>query len=221
MCGILVYLAQMEGNMANVTLDAETLYYQYMINHNPTSTMLNAVSGNSSDDSSLGLIGSLGTLNSLGALDSLGISGLSGLSGISGALGSLDSSSSVSFANILDRYLSAAKTTAYTDSIEAAEMADKLSSVLEEAAQTEDTSSLTYKTVQELYEYFSERVSAKAASLMGSTTGQTSTASASSATSSTASAEQMNQAAMSGQEFDFPEMDEMVDAVFEEQMPLS
>lgn len=218
MCGILVYLAQMEGNMANVTLDAETLYYQYMINHNPTSTMLNAISGNSSDDSSLGLIGSLGTLNSLGALDSLGISGLSG---ISGALGSLDSSSSVSFANILDRYLSAAKTTAYTDSIEAAEMADKLSSVLEEAAQTEDTSSLTYKTVQELYEYFSERVSAKAASLMGSTTGQTSTASASSATSSTASAEQMNQAAMSGQEFDFPEMDEMVDAVFEEQMPLS
>ena len=204
--------------MANVTLDAETLYYQYMINHNPTSTMLNAISGNSSDDSSLGLIGSLGTLNSLGALDSLGISGLSG---ISGALGSLDSSSSVSFANILDRYLSAAKTTVYTDSIEAAEMADKLSSVLEEAAQTEDTSSLTYKTVQELYEYFSERVSAKAASLMGSTTGQTSKASASSATSSTASAEQMNQAAMSGQEFDFPEMDEMVDAVFEEQMPLS
>lgn len=204
--------------MANVTLDAETLYYQYMINHNPTSTMLNAISGNSSDDSSLGLIGSLGTLNSLGALDSLGISGLSG---ISGALGSLDSSSSVSFANILDRYLSAAKTTAYTDSIEAAEMADKLSSVLEEAAQTEDTSSLTYKTVQELYEYFSERVSAKAASLMGSATGQTSTASASSAISSTASAEQMNQAAMSGQEFDFPEMDEMVDAVFEEQMPLS
>lgn len=218
MCGILLYLAQMEGNMANVTLDAETLYYQYMINHNPTSTMLNAISGNSSDDSSLGLIGSLGTLNSLGALDSLGISGLSG---ISGALGSLDSSSSVSFANILDRYLSAAKTTAYTDSIEAAEMADKLSSVLEEAAQTEDTSSLTYKTVQELYEYFSERVSAKAASLMGSATGQTSTASASSAISSTASAEQMNQAAMSGQEFDFPEMDEMVDAVFEEQMPLS
>ena len=180
--------------------------------------MLNAISGNSSDDSSLGLIGSLGTLNSLGALDSLGISGLSG---ISGALGSLDSSSSVSFANILDRYLSSAKTTAYTDSIEAAEMADKLSSVLEEAAQTEDSSSLTYKTVQELYEYFSERVSAKAASLMGSTTGQTSTASASSATSSTASVGQMNQSAMSGQEFDFPEMDEMVDAVFEEQMPLS
>lgn len=218
MCGILAYLAQMEGNMANVTLDAETLYYQYMINHNPTSTMLNAISGNSSDDSSLGLIGSLGTLNSLGALDSLGISGLSGISGV---LGSLDSSSSVSFANILDRYLSSAKTTAYTDSIEAAEMADKLSSVLEEAAQTEDSSSLTYKTVQELYEYFSERVSAKAASLMGSTTGQTSTASASSATSSTASVGQMNQSAMSGQEFDFPEMDEMVDAVFEEQMPLS
>ena len=115
--------------MSNVTLDAETLYYQYMINHNPTSTMLNAISGNPSDDSSLGLIGSLGTLNSLGALNSLGISGVSGLSG---ALGSLDSSSSISFANILDQYVSAAKTTAYTESIEAAEMADKLSSVLEE-----------------------------------------------------------------------------------------
>lgn len=204
--------------MSNVTLDAETLYYQYMINHNPTSTMLNAISGNSSDDSSsLGLIGSLGTLNSLGALDSLGISGLSGLSG---ALGSLDSSGSISFANILDQYVSAAKTAAYTDSIEVAEMADKLSSVLEEAARTEDTSSLTYKTVQELYEYFSEKVSAKAASLMGNTTGHASTA-PSSSTSTASSIEQMNQAAMNGQEFEFSEMDDMVDAAFEEQMPLS
>ncbi len=203
--------------MSNVTLDAETLYYQYMINHNPTSTMLNAISGNSSDDSSLGLIGSLGTLNSLGALNSLGISVVSGLSG---ALGSLDSSSSISFANILDQYVSAAKTTAYTESIEAAEMADKLSSVLEEAAQTEDTSSLTYKTVQELYEYFSEKVSARAASLMGSTTGNTSTAASSSA-SAASSVEQMNQAAMNGQEFAFSEMDDMVDAAFEEHMPLS
>lgn len=204
--------------MSNVTLDAETLYYQYMINHNPTSTMLNAISGNSSDDSSsLGLIGSLGTLNSLGALDSLGISGLSGLSG---ALGSLDSSGSISFANILDQYVSAAKASTYTDSIEAAEMADKLSSVLEEASQTEDTSSLTYKTVQELYEYFSEKVSAKAASLMGGTTGHTSTA-ASSAAGVAPSVEQMNQAAMNGQEFEFSEMDDMVDAAFEEQMPIS
>ena len=203
--------------MSNVTLDAETLYYQYMINHNPTSTMLNAISGNSSDDSSLGLIGSLGTLNSLGALNSLGISVVSGLSG---ALGSLDSSSSISFANILDQYVSAAKTTAYTESIEAAEMADKLSSVLEEAAQTEDTSSLTYKTVQDLYEYFSEKVSARAASLMGSTTGNTSTAASSSA-SAASSVEQMNQAAMNGQEFAFSEMDDMVDAAFEEHMPLS
>ena len=50
-------------------------------------------------------------------------------------------------------------------------MADKLSSVLEEAAETEDTSSLTYKTVQELYEYFSEKVSLKAAALLGDAAG--------------------------------------------------
>lgn len=208
--------------MANVTLDAETLYYQYMINHNPTSTMLNAISGNSSDDSSLGLMGSLGALNSLGSLDALG---MSGLSGISGALGSLDSSGSVlSFANVLEQCLSSAKTTAYTESIEAAEMADKLSSVLEEAAGTEDTSSLTYKTVQELYEYFSEKVSSKAASLLGDAAGTGkagTTSAASSAGDVTSSVEQMNQAAMKGQEFDFSEMDAMVDAAFEEQMPLS
>ncbi len=205
--------------MANVTLDAETLYYQYMINNNPTSTMLNAISGNSSDDSSLGLMGSLGALNSLGSLDALG------MSGISGVLGSLDSSGSVmGFANVLERCLSSAKTTAYTESIEAAEMADKLSSVLEEAAETEDTSSLTYKTVQELYEYFSEKVSSKAATLLGDAagTGKASTTSAaSSAGGAASSVEQMNQAAMKGQEFDFSEMDAMVDAAFEEQMPLS
>ena len=29
--------------MANVMFDEKTLYYQYMINNNPTSTMLNSI----------------------------------------------------------------------------------------------------------------------------------------------------------------------------------
>ena len=34
-------------------IDEETLYYQYLINHNSASTMLNALSGDSSDDDSM------------------------------------------------------------------------------------------------------------------------------------------------------------------------
>jgi hypothetical protein len=42
---------------------------------------------------------------------------------------------------------------------EAATMAQSLSSVLEEAGQTEDTSSLSYRTVQEMYQYFLDKSS--------------------------------------------------------------
>jgi hypothetical protein len=101
-------------------------------------------------------------------------------------------------------------------------MAEKLSSVLEEAAKTEDTSSLSYQTVQELYEYFSEQVSSKAASLLGSTDSQSSTETATTASTSAASTiDEMNQAALQGQEFDFSEIDDIVEAAFTEQTPLS
>ena len=62
------------------------------------------------------------------------------------------------FAGILQSYLNAQTT-------QASKMADSMASVLEEAAQTEDTSSLTYRTVQEIYQYFQEQ-SKKPASLL-------------------------------------------------------
>lgn len=194
--------------MAGITLDEETLYYQYLINNNSTSTMLNAISGNYADNSSLSALSSIASLGSLGTLDSL-----SSL----GSLGSLGSVSS--FASILQNCLSGSVTDSLAESTEAGSMAEKLSSVLEEAAETEDTSSLTYKTVQELYEYFSEQVSSKASALLGSTASQSSTQSAAVDTQKTSTIDQMNQAALQGQELDFSEIDNMVEAAFAEQTP--
>ncbi len=182
--------------MANVMFDEKTLYYQYMINNNPTSTMLNSISGNYGNDG-FGAMGSLGTLGSLGGVSS--------------------------FSSILENYLTGMKLNSYADSIQASTMADKLSSVLEEAGKTEDTSSLTYQTVQELYEYFSEQVSTKASALLGSTlnySGSTESDSSASKTVSTNQAvDQMNQAAMKGLEYDFAEIDDIVDSAFAEQAP--
>lgn len=182
--------------MANITLDEKTLYYQWLINNNSASTMFNAISGNYTDNS-------YSALGSLGAIGSLGTTG-----------------SIQDFSSILQSYLSGVNTNSYKESIEAASMADKLSSVLEEASQTEDTSSLTYKTVQELYEYFSEQVSAKASALMQGTTGQASASSKKSSLENPSIA-QMNQAALQGQELDFSEIDEIVENSFAERMPLS
>ncbi len=142
---------------------AEDLYYQYMIDHNPTSTMLNAISGaddSSSDTSGImdavsdafgtGLSSPLGTSSSV--LAQLG--SLSGLAGLDDGNGLLGASQALSgFSDILDVYLNAQRA-------ESSQMADSLSSVLEEAAQTEDTSSLTYRTVQDIYQYFVEKSSA-------------------------------------------------------------
>lgn len=182
--------------MSNVMLDEKTLYYQYMINHNSTSTMLNAISGNNGDDG-YGMLGSLGSLGYMGGISS--------------------------FSSILENYMTGARLNSYADSIQASTMADKLSSVLEQAAETEDTSSLTYKTVQELYEYFSEQVSSKASALLGNTFGYLgssgSTASSSKTVSANSSIDQMNQAAMQGQEYDFADIDDIVDSAFAEQTP--
>lgn len=181
--------------MSNVILDEEALYYQYLINNNSTSTMLNAISGNYSNDS----FGTLSSLSSLGALN-----------GIS------------SFSSILQNYLTGSNINTYAESVQASTMADKLSSVLEEAEKTEDTSSLTYQTVQELYEYFSNQVSAKASALLGDTSsysGDSGSTSAAKTTSAAATIDQMNQAAMQGQEFDFSDIDDVVESAFAEQMP--
>lgn len=118
--------------------------------------MLNALSGNTSEDSGSG--GLLGAVTS--SLYPNGISGLYGMDSLNG-LGSLLGSGSgddlltasqslSSFSNILQVYMNAQTT-------EAAQMAEKLSGVLEEASQTEDTSTLSYRTVQEIYQYFMEK----------------------------------------------------------------
>lgn len=183
--------------MADITLDETTLYYQYLINNNPTSTMLNAISGNYSN-SGFDILGSLGSLGALGT------------------------GTTSPFASILQSYMSGINSNSYEDSIEMATMADKLSSVLEEAAKEEDTSSLTYKTVQELYEYFSEQVSAKASALMGKTTSSAGITSTDATTTNQMSTlEQMNQAALQGQEFDFSQIDKIMDTAFAEVTPWS
>ena len=82
---------------------------------------------------------------------------MSGVSGSDDSLLGLSQGTS-GFAGILQSYLSAQTT-------QASEMADSMAAVLEEAAQTEDTSSLTYRTVQEVYQYFQEQ-SKKPASLL-------------------------------------------------------
>lgn len=193
--------------MANVSLDEETLYYQYLINHNSTSTMLNAISGSStSEDGSLSALSAISSLGSLGGVDSLG------------SLGVLGDVGSVSdFASILQTYLTGG--TAATDTIsDAAEMTEHLSEVLEESAQSGDTSSVTYKTVQELYEYFKEQTAGKAASLLGtaSQTTEAQSEAASAQTVQSTSVDELNQAAMQGQEFDFSQIDDIVDSAFAE-----
>ena len=194
-------------------IDEETLYYQYLINHNSASTMLNALSGDSSDDDSIS-----SGISSLCCLS--GLSGTSGLSGLSGV--SQDSS----FATILQSYLTKA-IHSQNDSAQDAQMAEKLSDVLQEAAKTEDTSNTTYKTVQELDEYFTEKMSGTAASLINgsaaaqSTNSTNNTNSTQNSTSAQSTAEQMNQAALVGQEFDFSTIDSIVEQMFSESTPLS
>lgn len=180
-------------------IDEETLYYQYLINNNSTSTMLNAISGSSSDD------------------DSSSLAGLSSL---------ISTGSSSDFSTILQNYLSGINTGANaTDSIEAAQMMEKLSSVLEEASQTEDTSSLSYQTVQELYQYFADQVAGTASALTDTVQSTSAQGSASTGTSDTStqssSIDGMNQAAMQGEEFDFSSIDSLVEDVFKETMPMS
>ena len=132
------------------------LYYQYLIDHNSMSTMFNAISGSSDDSSdSSGLMSAIGSKMGYGVSSTDSVRGLESLYGLSGVSGSDDSllgfSQGISgFAGILQSYLDA-------QTSEASKMADSMSSVLEEASQSEDTSSLTYRTVQEIYRYFQEQ----------------------------------------------------------------
>lgn len=152
------------SSVSSLSTLSRDLYYQYLINHNSMSTMFNAISGSSDDSSdSSGLLSTIGSGLGYGLSSLNSVQGLESLYGLSGVSGSDDSLLGLSqgisgFAGILQTYLNA-------QTSEASKMADSMASVLEEASQTEDTSSLTYRTVQEIYQYFQEQ-SQKPASLM-------------------------------------------------------
>lgn len=187
--------------MSSVSLD-ETLFYQYMINNNSTSTMLNAISGNSSDDSNSSLMSAIGSMYSMGNLGTGSISDVSTILGLVGnnygGVSSLDS-----FSSILQTYLN-------RDSSQAAEMMEKLENVLEETAGTQEEGSKSRQTVQELYEYFAEMTSGQANDLLGilSPLSQKETSS------------EESQSAMGTVMVDFDafeqESDEMIDSLMEE-----
>ncbi len=146
---------------------SEDLYYQYLINHNSTSTMLNALSGESDDSDASGLIGAVASgfgASGSNILSGLGnIASLSGLGGLFGDGGNTlaASQSLASFSSILETYLNAQRT-------EASQMADSLSSVLEEADEAGESSGLTYRTVQEIYDYFQEKASSGVSNALSS-----------------------------------------------------
>lgn len=129
------------------------LYYQYLINNNSTSTMLNALAGTDSE--------SLGTGSILDTVTSGSLTSLSGLGSVYGSDEDFLTASQglSSFSSILETYMNA-------QNLEAAQMSEKLSGVLEEAAKTEDVSSLSYRTVQEIYEYFQEKAGSAGSSAL-------------------------------------------------------
>ena len=144
------------SSVSSLSALSRDLYYQYLIDHNSMSTMFNAISGSSDDSSdSSGLMSAIGSKMGYGVSSTDSVQGLESLYGLSGVSCSDDSLLGLSqgisgFAGILQSYLDA-------QTSEASKMADSMSSVLEEASQSEDTSSLTYRTVQEIYRYFQEQ----------------------------------------------------------------
>ncbi len=186
-------------------------YYQYLINNNSTSTMLNALSGDSSDSDSSGLSGISNLLS-----QASGLTGTSSLTGLSSLVGnsSTDSDGSslsalTSFSQILKTYLSSEQT-------EAANMAENMSNALEEAGTNgEDKASVTYKTVQELYNYFTEKAKAEGTSNIASASGTTASTSSISGTQGST----LQQAAEAvGGEFDFDSFESDVDSMLEASM---
>jgi hypothetical protein len=188
---------------------AEDLYYQYLINNNSTSTMLNALSGTSDSDSDTS-----GLMSAVSSGLSSSLSGVTGLESLSSLLGSSDSDDSLletsqalsNFSDILQVYMNAQTT-------EAATMADSLSSVLEEAAQTEDTSSLSYRTVQEIYQYFLDK-SSSADQGTSSVTSQLQDASSATDSSSYVSTDTSGQVT----ELDFDSLEEQLQQEAESQV---
>lgn len=128
------------------SMSEEDLFYQYMINNNSKSTMLNAVLGNDSDTSGNGLGGVVSSL--------YGNNGISNISSLIGGLNGGDDLNSLStmttFSQVLKTYMSAQVS-------EAAQMAESLSGSLKEAEAAGESDTVSYKTVQEIYQYFMDK----------------------------------------------------------------
>ncbi|MCI9079182.1 MAG: hypothetical protein HFH68_09715 [Lachnospiraceae bacterium] len=165
-------MADLSAIGALSSLSEKDLYYQYLINNNPASNMFKALAGNNTQDSydGLGLSGLMGTISQAGSLS--GLSSLLGSSlGISGSdgLGSLGMVSS--FSSILKLYLNA-------ETSEAGNMAQELSEALEEADAAGESATNSYKTVQEIYQYFLDKSSLTAQALKNNTSSGTAQAQA-------------------------------------------
>lgn len=192
--------------MSNVSLD-ETLFYQYMINNNSTSTMLNAISGNNTADNSSSLLSALGGLQGMNALGSGSISDVATLlglgNGLYGGIGSVNS-----FSSVLQTYMNAERQNV-------AEMTEKIEEVMDEVADTPETETRSYQTLQEIYQYFQEQSSGRAANLLSALTGTTEQASASENKQSGVASGVVEAA-----NFDFDgfetETDEMIDSMMSE-----
>ena len=104
--------------MANVSLDKD-LFYQYMIDNNSTSTMLNALSGNTNTgvQSANDLSGVLGALQNSASFGTGSISDVSTL--LSGMEGISTTGTGNSFSDILQSYLQpTSDSTQPTDSVQ-------------------------------------------------------------------------------------------------------
>lgn len=146
----------------NVSLD-ETLFYQYMINNNSTSTMLNAISGNQTDNSTNSLLSALGGLQGINGFGTGSISDVATLLGLgSGTYGGIGSVNS--FSGILQTYLTAERK-------DAAEMAEKIEEAMDGVTDASEKESRSYQTLEEIYQYFQDRSSDRAYSLLSGLTG--------------------------------------------------
>lgn len=181
-------MADLSAISALSSLSERDLYYQYLINHNSTSTMLNAMSGNysdSSDGTSLsGIMGAVSQAYSSSGLSSV-LGSAFGMSD-SGDISSLGAISS--FSSILKLYLN-------SEVSEAASMAEKLYEALETADNAGESSTNSYKTVQEIYKYFADKSSSAAQALNKNSA-------VSSAQSSSSASVQSQAAAMDNFDFD-------------------
>ncbi len=189
----------------NVSLD-ETLFYQYMINNNSTSTMLNAISGNQTDNSTNSLLSALGGLQGINGFGTGSISDVATLLGLGGgAYGGIGSVNS--FSSVLQTYLTAERK-------DAAEMAEKIEDVMEEVTDASEKESRSYQTLEEIYKYFQDRSSDRAYSLLSGLTGTAEKTSTDRSSSNAAAG------AVETADFDFDgfeaETDEMIDSMMSE-----